>query len=262
MNEIVAFDKVLWGLNVCLQAGLLVLLLDRKNHRIFPFFFGYLLIAFLQNVVTMVSYRIWGFSSSNAVRIAWETQGLVILGRALAVAEICRRVLERYRGIWALAWRMLVGSAVLVLLYSLAVASFEWQLLVLNADRGLELTITVVLVTLFLFARYYEVAIEPAVRSLAIGFFLYSCFAVLNDTILESWKHRYATHWNLAGMLAYLASLLLWNWAVRERQPEITVGPVLLSQGVYQNLAPEINLRLRLLNEHLHQILRPEAKRP
>ena len=262
MNEIVDFDKVLWGLNVCLQARLLVLLLDRKNHRIFPFFFGYLLIALLQNIVTMVSYRIWGFSSSSAVRIAWGTQGLVILWRALAVAEICRRVLESYRGIWALAWRMLVGSAILVLLYSLAVASFEWQLLVLNADRGLELTITVVLVTFFLFARYYEITIEPAVRSLAIGFFLYSCFAVLNDTILESWKHRYATHWNLADMLAYLAILLLWNWAVRKRQPEITLGPVLLSHGVYQTLAPEINLRLRLLNEHLNQILGPEAKRP
>ena len=93
MNEIDAFDKVLWGLNVCLQARLLVLLLNRKNHRIFPFLFVYLLIAFLQNVVTMASYRIWAFSSSNAVRIAWGTQGLVILGRALAVAEISRRVL-------------------------------------------------------------------------------------------------------------------------------------------------------------------------
>ena len=70
MNEIDAFDKVLWGLNVCLQARLLVLLLNRKNHRIFPFLFVYLLIAFLQNVVTMASYRIWAFSSSNAVRIA------------------------------------------------------------------------------------------------------------------------------------------------------------------------------------------------
>ncbi|PYU63006.1 MAG: hypothetical protein DMG56_10880, partial [Acidobacteria bacterium] len=109
MNEIDAFDKVLWGLNVCLQARLLVLLLNRKNHRIFPFLFVYLLIAFLQNVVTMASYRIWAFSSSNAMRIAWGTQGLVILGRGLAVAEISRRVLESYRGIWALAWRMLVG---------------------------------------------------------------------------------------------------------------------------------------------------------
>jgi hypothetical protein len=262
MNELGAFDLVLWGLTVSLEIGLLVLLLYRKNHRIFPFLFSYVLIAFLQSVVLMVSYRIWGFSSSNAVRIGWGTQKLVILGRALAVAEICRRVLERYRGIWALAWRTLVGSAVLVLLYSLAVAGFEWQLLALNADRGLELTITVVLVMLFLFAHYYELTMEPAVRSLAIGFFLYSCFGVLNDTILEGWKYRYATLWNLAGMTAYLASLLLWNWAVRERQLAITLEPAPLSQGVYENLAPEINLRLKLLNEHLTQILCPKAKRP
>jgi len=262
MNEIVAFGKMLWGLIVFLEAGLLALLLYRKNHRKFPFFFTYVLIAFLQSVVLMVSYRLWAFSSSNAVRIGWGTQGIVILGRMLAVAEICRRVLGRYRGIWALAWRMLVGSAVLVLLYALAIAGFEWQLLALNADRGLELTITVVLVMLFLFAHYYELAMDPAVRSLAIGFFLYSCFAVLNDTILESWKYRYAPLWNLVGMLAYLASLLLWNWAVRKKQPEFTLEPALLSQRVYQALAPEINLRLKLLNEHLNQILCPEARRP
>ena len=262
MNEIVAFIKVLWGLTILLEAGLLVLLLYRKNHRTFPFFFTYVLMAFLESIVLMVSYRLWGFSSSNAVRIAWGTQGLVILGRALAVAEICRRVLGRYRGIWALAWRMLVGSAVVVLLYSLAIAGFEWQLLALNADRGLELTITVVVVMLFLFARYYELTMEPAARLLAISFFLYSCFAVLNDTILENWKYRYATLWNVVGMLAYLASLLLWNWAVRKRQLEITLEPALLSRGVYQTLAPEINLRLKLLNEHLDQILCPEAKRP
>jgi len=101
----------------------------------------------------------------------------------------------------------------------------------------------------------------PAVRSLAIGFFLYSCFAVLNDTILESWRYRHAALWNLVGMLAYLESLLLWIWAVRKRQPEITLEPALLSQGVYQTLAPEINFRLKLLNEHLHQILCPEARR-
>jgi hypothetical protein len=262
MNEIVPFGKLLWGLNVFLEVGLLLLLLYHKNHRVFPFFFAYVLIAFLQSVVLMVSYRLWGFSSSNAVRIAWGTQGLVILGRGLAVAEICRRVLGGYRGIWALAWRILVGSVVLVLLYSLAIAGFEWQLLALNADRGLELTITVVLVMLFLFAHYYELAMEPAARLVAIGFFLYSCFAVLNDTILESWKYRYAALWNVVGMLAYSASLLFWNWAVRKRQLKITLEPALLSRSVYQSLAPEINLRLKLLNEHLNQMLRSEAKRP
>src|SRR6267142_1215012 len=137
MNEIVAFIKVLWGLTILLEAGLLVLLLYRKNHRAFPFFFTYVLMAFLESIVLMVSYRLWGFSSSNAVRIAWGTQGLVILGRALAVAEICRRVLGRYRGIWALAWRMLLASAALVLVYAWAGSTPNWQLAILSADRGL-----------------------------------------------------------------------------------------------------------------------------
>jgi hypothetical protein len=262
MSELATFQNVFWGITVFLELTLLVLLVHRKNHRVFPFFFTYVLVAFLQSVILMVSYKIWGFSSISSERMAWGTQGLVILARAMAVVEICRRVLGRYRGIWALAWRMLVCSAVVVLVYSVVVAGFEWPLLALNADRGLELTVTVVLVMFFLFAHYYELAMETAVRSLAIGFFLYSCFAVLNDTILEGWKYRYANFWNSLGILAYLASLLTWNWAIRRWQPEVIREPDLLSRGVYRSLAPEINLRLKLLNEHLHQIMFPEAKRP
>jgi hypothetical protein len=55
----------------------------------------------------------------------------------------------------------------------------------MNLDRGLELAMATVIVLLFVFARYYEVGVEPAVRTMAIGFLLYSCFRVLNDTILE-----------------------------------------------------------------------------
>jgi hypothetical protein len=186
----------------------------------------------------------------------------VLLARALAVAEICRHVLAKYRGIWGLAWRLLLASAVLVLLYSIVAAGFEWRLIELNADRALELTITVVLVMLFVFAQYYQVAMEPVLRIMAIGFFLYSCFGVLNDTILERWKYGYAALWNLMGSLAFLASLLLWNWALRETQTLAGPETTLLSEGVYRTLAPEINMRLKVLNENLRGFWYPEGKRP
>jgi hypothetical protein len=261
MYKIVAFEQVLWGLTVFLNGGLFVLLLYRKNHRVFPLFFVYVLFNFLQCLILIETYRIWGFSSPVSNRIAWGTQGFVVVTRALAVAQICHRVLANYRGIWALAWRLLVTTATFVLLYSWAVARGSWQFAVLNSDRGMELAIATVIVILFLFAQYYEVAVEPAVRTLAIGFFLYSCFFVLNDTILEGWMYRYSTLWNLLGTLAFLASLLLWNWALLERQPETTFEPEMFSAGVYRQVAPEINYRLKALNEHLEHFWYAERKR-
>jgi hypothetical protein len=149
-----------------------------------------------------------------------------------------------------------------VVLYVLAVASLERRYVGLNADRGLELMTTVVILMLFMFAHYYEVELEPAVRALAIGFFLYSCFPVLNDTFLGRWKFSYAMLGNLLGTLAYLASMLLWGWALRKELPERTVDPALLSENVYRVVAPQINFRLQHLNDHLTEFWNAEANRP
>ena len=117
MDEIVTFERVLWGFMVFLNGGLLVLLVYRKNHWVVPFFFAYVLFNFLQCFILFGSYRIWGFNSPVSSRMAWGTQIFVSIARALAVAQICDRVLAKYQGIWALARRLLAATAAVVLLY-------------------------------------------------------------------------------------------------------------------------------------------------
>jgi hypothetical protein len=261
MDKILTFERLLSQLIVFLNAGLLASLLHRKNHRAVPFFFIYVLCNFLQCLILFGSYQILGFNSPLTNRIAWSTQGLVIIARALAVAEICHRVLGKYRGIWALAWRMLVATAAIVLLYSWAVARGSWQFAVLNSDRGLELAIASVIAIFFLFTRHYELMMETAVRTITVGFFLYSCFFVLNDTILEGQMYNYSALWNLLGTLAFVASLLLWNWALWRKLPETAFEPQMLSSSTYRTLAPEINNRLRALNEQLEHLCHVERNR-
>jgi hypothetical protein len=138
-------------------------------------------------------------------------------------------------------------------------ARHDWGLALLTADRGLELSIATVIVVLFLFARFYEVEVEPVVRSLAIGFCLYSCSAVLNNTVLERWLPDYSVLWNLLRMLAFLATLSIWTFALRHSESEAQAKEILLPSGIYQALAPEINLRLRLFNEQLSRFWKVEA---
>ncbi len=261
MAEIRIFERMLWGLAVFLNAGLVFLLLYRKNHRVFPFFFVYALLNFLQSVIVFQVYRIWGFSSTTSIRIAWSTHGLVDIARAVAVAEICHRILAKFLGIWGLARRLLLAAAAFISFYAWAVSRGSWPFALLNLDRGLELAMATVIVLLFVFVRYYEVGVEPAVRTVAIGFFLYSCFRVLNDTILEGWLHRYTTLWNLLGTLSFLASMLLWSWAFRRTQPATTFEPKRVPADLYRTLAPEINARLRELNEQLRHFGHAEGKR-
>lgn len=254
MAEFVTFDRLLWGISIFLNAGLLAFLVYRKNYRGFPFLTGYAVLNLVQGFALIEVYRIWGFRSAAALRLAWGSQGLVTLARAVAVAEICHRILAKYSGIWQLARRLLIATGAAILLYALAVAGSNLAFGILNMDRGLELAIATVIVLLFLFVRYYELDVEASVRTMAIGFFLYSCFRVLDDTIFENWLHQYAQLWNRLGSLAFLASLLLWNWALRRTQLKITHAPEMLPDGFYHVLAPEINYRLKTLNEQLGQL--------
>jgi hypothetical protein len=261
MVELAQFQQMPWAVNVTVGATLAALLVVRKNYRLYPAFTFYIFVNLIQAVLLFITYRLWGFDSSTAYRIAWGAQGIVLFARALAVAEVCRHLLSRYRGVWALAWRILLLSAALVLCYSILAARHDWRLALLTADRGLELSIATAIVVLLLFARYYDVKVEPVVRSLAIGFCLYSCSAVLNNTVLERWLHDYSVFWNLLEMLAFLARLSIWTWALRHSQSEAQPKEILLPSGIYQAVAPEINLRLRLFNEQLGRFWKVEAGR-
>jgi hypothetical protein len=261
MVDISPFQQILWAVTAAVETTLLAMLVVRKNYRSYPAFSLYLLVDLTMGATVLFAYYLWGFDSATAYRIGWGAQGIVLFTRALAVAEMCRHLLSCYRGVWALAWRILLLSAALVLGYSILAARHDWGLALLTADRGLEFSIATVIVVLLLFARYYEVKLEPVVRSLAIGFCLYSCFTVLNNTVLERWLHDYSALWNLLGMLAFLASLSVWTLAFRYSQTEAGPEKILLPSGIYQTIAPEINLRLRLFNEQLSRFWKVEAGR-
>jgi hypothetical protein len=248
---------ILWAINFGVGAVLLVLLAVRKSYRLFPAFSTYTVLNLALGILALLVYHRWGFSSKLSWRIAWAMQGAVICARALAVAEVCRHVLGRYRGIWALAWRILLLCAVLVLFCSLA-AGHVSGLAILAGDRALELAIASVVVGILLFARYYCVQVRPVERALALGFCLFSCFNVLNNVILEHYFRRYVEFWNPLGMFVFLVASLVWTWALRKRQAGVP-KQVLLPLGVYNTMMPEVNLQLRSLNDQLSEFFKPSG---
>ena len=258
---IAQFQLAVWGLTAIVSLALLMFLVVRKNYRAYPAFSLYILLNLILGVIVFFFYRRWGFTSRASWYFTWTLQGVAIGARAIAVAEICKHFLSRYPGVWGLAKRVLLVVAGLVLLYSGLAARHQWQSAVPSADRALEFSIAAVVVILFLFVRYYEIEVESTDRSLAIGFFLYSCFNGVNDTILERYLHQYDVVWTLLATLAFLASLFLWSWALRKTHVEMAAEKVLLPAAVYQSFAPQINLRLRSLNDQLGKIWKAEVNR-
>ena len=253
------YQQVFWVVNSATSVLLLVLLAMRKNYRVYPAFTFYILINLALGASLFIIYGRWGYSSRSSWLSAWGTQLVVSCARAFAVAEVCGNFLSRYLGIWALAKRIFVACAAGVLLYAGLAARHQWELALPSGDRAVELAVASVIVLLFLFARYYGLRAEPMDRSMAIGLCLYSCFRALNDTILERFLYGYSTLWSVLGALAFFASLCLWCWALQKPRTKFEGDNNLLPPGVYESITPQINRRLRELNDLLSKIWKAEV---
>jgi len=229
---------MLWAVNAAAGIFLLVLLASQRNHLTFPAFSFYIFVNLTLGASVYFIYRRWGFSSVTSRRIAWAMLF-----------------------VWALAWRIFLASAVLVLLYSAVAGRRRWELALPSAQRGLELAMAAVIVLLLLFVRYYGVYADPADRTLAVGLCLYSCFNALNNTILERYLYSYVVLWNVLGMLVFFASLCVWAWALRNPQPAAETGEALHTPEIYHSITPQLNARLRALNEQLSHFWKAEVTR-
>jgi len=251
-----------WALTTITEVVLFVYLVRRKLFRSHTIFCAYIAAAILQSFLMVGMYGIWGAQSFGTWLTYWLSQLVMEIARFAAVAEVARRILSPFSGIWALGRRVLLVAAGSVSVYAALLSREYWYKLPLNVDRGVGLSVAAVIVTLLLFARYYGLPMDHLNRSLCIGFCLYSCFCVINDSLFDKWLLDYFNLWNFLGVLTFLASLLLWLGAARgysETAPARV--PVIVPKELYGKLSTELNVRLRLLNEHLNQLLNSGGQR-
>ena len=261
MVEPLQLQTAAWALTAALELALFLQVLRKKLVRIYPIFFAYLLSILLQSAASAALYRHAEIDRITLWKIAWGMQGMVVAIRALTLVELNRKVLSPYVGIWALARRLLLGVAAAVVIYDLLLSKGQWQWLIANGVRGLELAMAAAIVTMLLFARYYRIPVSPLQRALAVGLCLYSAFYVVNYSILERGLRHYAILWNFLGLFSFIASLLVWIGAVsRYAAVEEVKVQQTISTEIYGRISSEVNARLILLNRQLIQILRLENR--
>ena len=237
---------------------LLAALLRSRNHRQFPVFTAYILSNLGQAALLVFSYRQWGPQAPVTQQIFWITTGVTLFARASAIAELIHRILGLHKGIWGLAWRSIAVSAVVIAAYSFLVANRHWDLGLIAADRALELALACGIVVLFVFCRYYEVQVPRAERIVGMGLILYSGVVVISHTVLERFFYAYSPFWNLTILTSFFVSATLWMRALWVPVPSMRAQPAMLGQ-LYQTLSPEINLRLRALDQRLISLWKREA---
>jgi hypothetical protein len=258
MAEPILLRNLAWATTTAVEVLLLDLIVRRKMYRSHPLFSIYVFCTIAQSVLAVGVYRQWGFFSATAWRWIWASQGTLVLFRAMAVWETTRRLLSVYTGVWALASKLLLAVGIAICTACVLFSHRSFYEGVMDADRGVELSISAVIVSVFLFLKYYGLAAKSPDRQLALGFCLYSSFFVINFSLFERFIQTYVNFWNFLDILAFLATLFIWTKTARsysiafEVQPVVTAGE--LTKDAYNSASPQLNLRLTALNERLNRL--------
>lgn len=260
MAEPLFLRNLAWAATTALELFLLMSVVRRKMYRTHPLFCLYVFSIIAQSALAFAAYWQWGFFSYRAWDLAWGSQGIVLLIRTLAVWEVTRRLLAAYSGVWGLASKILLAVGMAVAFACILVSRRGFYDGAMDADRGVELSLAVVIVSVFLFLRYYGLTANPRDRQLALGFCLYSSFFVINFSLFERYLQGYVNFWNFLDILTFLATLFIWTKAVRGYSiaSEAAVQPVMtepeITKDVYAGVSRQLNRRLTSLNERLNRL--------
>jgi hypothetical protein len=113
---------------------------------------------------------------------------------------------------------------------------------------------------LFFFCRYYQLEVSKADRLIGIGFFLYSSMGVISHTLLERFFYQYRPYWNITITLTFFVSTTVWIRALWSPVPIPVSQGAMLPSELYKALSPEINLKLRVLDQQLSSLWKAELR--
>lgn len=250
-------DYLLWASGSVLLLVVCVFALRRRLYLRLPLFTAYLFLVLLREPGAWWAYY-GGYAPRTAFFYYWLTQAVLLAARGAATAEIAWRILRDYRGVWALAWRLLC-LVMMVLLVIAAGDSYRnayWIFaFILTAERGFEVTATVILIALLTLTSYYRIRLEPAQRMVALGLCFYSVVQVLNNSF-RLWLPQYFHLPSTIRVVSFDVALVIWWLALRKPLPLAGPLPALLRQEVYEEFSPQVNNQLRELNQRLLEILK------
>jgi hypothetical protein len=264
MGTLPLYILVLWACSALLQLITLILLFAKGSFRKLPFFTVYVALNLCQVAFLVFVYSVWGADSETRRTLAWYSECVTLLAQALATTEILKVTLRPYQGIWGLAWRALAFTSTLVVLIVALATHGDWDKAKwFELNRGYHLTFAAAVIACLLLFRYYAVQVAAAYKMILGGFCLYSCTEILIHTVLQSlgkkWFDAYEPIWQSSTMLSFIVVLFIWVAALWKPLPIEARQAAPPSDSVYQRLSPEINERLRELNEKLLRLWKLEA---
>jgi hypothetical protein len=252
--------KLIWLASGILQFAILVLLVVRRHYRTLPMFAWYIGLNLAQAIIMVGIYSHFGFYSAPSFRTYWATEVIIMVAQTLASTELLHRALQGYPGIWQLTWRVIFSAIIVVTIRAWATANSTDQWGLWSAHIGYYLTFAIAFVFCLLLIRRYSILIDPVYKMLVGGFCFYSCGSIIADALMKSQYLKrfpaYAEVWNYSELWVFVITLVVWIVALRHPVRASSQAPSTPSGGAYEEIGPQVNARLRELNETLRKFFR------
>lgn len=265
MSRFPLYILLLWAGSALAQLIVLALLVPKGKFRKLPFFTAYVALDLCQAIFLFGVYSTPGLADITTKNLAWYSECVTLFAQALATTEILRATLRSYQGIWGLVWRALMLTSTLVLLLVAMATRGGWAAEKwFELNRGYHLTFAAAVIACLLLIRYYSIQVPAAYKMILAGFCFYSCTEILINTVLQVLLKKsfddYQPIWQSSTMLSFIVVLFIWAAALWEPLPVEARPPAPPSDSIHQRLSPEINERLRELNEKLLRLWKLEAR--
>ncbi len=256
---------VLWTCSAVIQLVVLILLFSKKSFRKLPLFTVYVALNVSQVAFLVILYSIRGISENTTQNLAWYSECITLVAQAWATTEVLKATLRPYQGIWGLVWRSLTGTSIFVVVLVALTTQGDWAMgKWFELNRGYHLTFAATVIACLFVVRYYSIQVPAAYKMILGGFCFYSCTEILINTVLQTLLKRefdaFQPIWQTSTMLSFIVVLFVWVAALWRPLPADSRQETPPSNSNYLRLSPEINERLRELNEKLLRLWKMEAR--
>ncbi len=252
-------DYGFWAGGTVLELLCVIWIWRRGLHRQLPWFTIYLGLVLAADLAAWWLWHQVGYTDPQTFYIHWLFEALLLIARALVIAELCRDTLAAYAGIWKLSRLLLLATATALVSFALGTAWGAREALpafIYSAQHGLEMATVGILLVLLAVCRYYRVPVRLVTLWIAFGLGFYASVQIALLAGLQIWGNASIPTFSLIRSASYLMALGTWLTAAICAREEHLARPVLLPGGIYEQTAPQMNEQLQKLNARLLEILR------
>src|ERR1700676_3777962 len=213
-----------WLAGPLLQITLLIFMVRRKFHSVFPRFFSYILFQTLKSACLFVTYR---YFPENYFDAYWTGNAVSVIFTVAVMDEILRSLFKEYGGIQTLGITIFRWSCGLLLLFAVlsawssseagvdrAVAS------VLAFDRSMRLMQLGLFLLLMFLCRFLKNCSRQQVFGIALGFGIFASIELILVSVVMLYGNAQPAIVSLLKSTAYNAVTLVWIGYLKQ-QPQL-----------------------------------------